>query len=81
LQSAEIIPDIMRGSIRLCGIGGVFSFTGFFWNGKLRTYRAYVSDPSLAVVLKFTDRTVVISPGDPGAFVRDLGLAKATETG
>ena len=80
LKSAEVLPHIMRGSIRLCGIGGVFSFTGFFWNRKLRTYRAYVSDPSLAVVLKFTNRPVVISPGDPSAFVRDLGLVQVGDS-
>jgi hypothetical protein len=29
LQSARFEPDAMRGSIRTCGNGGLFSFTGF----------------------------------------------------
>lgn len=72
LDSAEVMPDAMKGSIRLCGNGGLFSFTGWFRNGRLGTYRAYVSDPSRAVVLRFGTRAIVVSPGSPEEFVRDL---------
>jgi hypothetical protein len=72
LQSASIDPDALRGSIRLIGNGGLFSFTGLFRSSKLGRYRAYVTDPSRTVILRFTDRVVVLSPHDPAAFVRDL---------
>ncbi|HEU4929170.1 MAG TPA: PH domain-containing protein [Candidatus Krumholzibacteria bacterium] len=71
LQSAARDPESMRGSIRLFGNGGLFSFTGLFRSPKLGRYRAYVTDPARAVVLRFADRVVVVSPHDPDAFVRD----------
>lgn len=70
LQSARHEPDAMRRSIRLFGNGGLFSFTGLFRNSALGNYRAFVTDPRLAVVLRYERRTVVISPGAPEEFVR-----------
>jgi len=72
LQSASIEPDALRGSIRLFGNGGLFSFTGLFRSPKLGRYRAYVTDPARTVILRFADRIVVMSPEDPNAFVRDV---------
>lgn len=72
LQSASIDAEALRGSIRLFGNGGLFSFTGLFRSPKLGRYRAYVTDPARTVVLRFADRVVVISPADPEAFVRDV---------
>lgn len=72
LQSASVDPDALRGSIRLFGNGGLFSFTGLFRSPKLGRYRAYVTDPARTVILRFADRVVVISPADPDAFVRDV---------
>ena len=72
LQSAAIDPEALRGSIRLFGNGGLFSFTGVFRSPKLGRYRAYVTDPRRSVILRFADRVVVISPADPQAFVRDV---------
>jgi hypothetical protein len=76
LESAEFEPDAMRGSIRTCGNGGAFSFTGFYYNKRLRSYRAYVTDPHRAVVLRYAKRRAVLSPGTPEDFVSDLALAK-----
>lgn len=72
LQSVTLDPDALRGSIRLFGNGGMFSFTGLFRSPKLGRYRAYVTDPARTVILRFADRVVVVSPSDPAAFVRDL---------
>jgi hypothetical protein len=72
LQSASIEPDALRGSIRVFGNGGLFSFTGVFRSPKLGRYRAFVTDPARTVILRFTDRVVVLSPADPEAFVRDV---------
>jgi Bacterial PH domain len=72
LQSVESRPNVMRGSIRLFGIGGVFSISGFYRNNVLGTYRAFVTDPKQTVVLKFPKRSVVISPAQPEDFVREL---------
>jgi hypothetical protein len=76
LQSAEFCPNAMRGSIRTCGNGGLFSFTGFYRNKLLGAYQAFVTDPRRTVVLCYAKRTVVISPDVPEEFVRDLGTAR-----
>jgi len=75
LQSATAKPKAMRGSIRLCGNGGAFSFTGWFRNRDLGVYRAYVTDLNRTVVLRFTKRTVVISPDRPEEFVTEVMAA------
>jgi hypothetical protein len=71
-QLAEIEPGAMRWSIRLFGIGGLFSFCGWFYNKALGAYRAFVTDPHRAVVLRFATRNVVLSPAAPEDFVRQL---------
>lgn len=72
LQSASFEPNVMCKSIRTCGNGGFFSFTGFYWNKTLRSYRAFVTDPRRTVVLRYPRRTVVVSPDKPEEFVREL---------
>ena len=62
---------------RLPGNGGFFSFTGFYRNKTLGAYRAYVTDRHLTVVLRYAERTVVISPSSPEAFARDLVSGQA----
>ena len=68
LQSTEIDPDAMAKSIRLFGNGGLFCFAGLFRNKKLGSYRVFATDPVRAVVLRFTNRTVVVTPHDPENF-------------
>lgn len=75
LQSAQPVPDAMHRSIRLFGNGGLFSFTGFFRNKALGNYRAFVTDPRQTIVLRFSKRIVVISPGSQKQFIQDLGVA------
>lgn len=72
LTSAEVILNAMQKSLRICGNGGGFSFTGWYWNKPLGFYRAFVTDLNRTVVLRFEKRTVVVSPGDPEDFVKAL---------
>ena len=72
LQSAEFESEARCGGFRICGNGGLFSFTGFFWNKNLGTYRAFVTDFNRAVVLRFPERTIVVSPAEPEDFVREV---------
>ena len=59
----------MDGSIRV-GNGGLFVFSGYFWTRALGWFRLYGNDIlGRAVLLDFGDRKVVITPGDPQAFV------------
>ncbi|MDH4038653.1 MAG: PH domain-containing protein [Candidatus Krumholzibacteria bacterium] len=68
LKSATHDPAQIAGGIRIFGNGGFFSFSGWFRNKHLGTYRAYITDPSLAVVLRYGDRVVVVSPAEPERF-------------
>ena len=76
LQTAEIDPEAMRRSTRLFGNHGLFCYAGLFRNKKLGRYRAYATDPRLAVVLKFTDKVVVVTPGRPDRFVAQIERMK-----
>ncbi|MES2475810.1 MAG: PH domain-containing protein [Verrucomicrobiota bacterium] len=80
LISAVAVPNAMEKCLRTCGNGGMFSFTGWFWNNSLGTFSAYVTDHERTVVLRFEKRTVVVSPDRPEDFVREL-TALDTATG
>lgn len=69
LKSITFDPNAMRWSIRTFGNGGCFSFSGYFSNRRLGAYRAFVTDPRRTVVLRYSHRTVVVSPDRPEAFV------------
>ena len=75
LQRAWADPAAMRRSLRLFGNGGLYAITGVFQNRTLGRYRAFVTDPKLAVVLRFERRTVVVSPAHPLALLGQLQLA------
>jgi hypothetical protein len=72
IQSADFQPGAMRGAWRTCGNGGLFSFSGFYRNRILGAFRAFVTDPSRAVVLRYPNCTIVLSPSDPESFVREV---------
>ncbi len=72
LRSARFDPSAMRGSLRTCGNGGLFSITGWYWNKQLGAYRAYATDMARVVVLTFDKRRIVVTPEDPEAFVQEL---------
>ena len=69
LNSAQVDPKAMAKSIRTCGNGGMFCFAGTFCNKKLGSYRAFATSPKRSVVLRFTRRTVVVTPDKPEEFV------------
>lgn len=78
LQSAEFIPNAMAGSLRTCGNGGFYSFSGCYRSKLLGPYRAYVTDQRVTVVLRFPSRTVVLSPASPEDFLREVSAARTS---
>lgn len=72
LVAAEADPQALSKSFRTFGNGGLFSISGRFWSRKLGHYRAYAMDPANSVVLKLTDRVVVVTPHDPRHFVHNI---------
>jgi hypothetical protein len=72
LKSVVADPKATCRTLRTCGNGGFFSFTGWYYNKTLGAYRMFATDPARAVVLAFEKRRVVVTPDDPDAFVRSV---------
>ncbi|MES1023360.1 PH domain-containing protein [Gloeocapsa sp. BRSZ] len=72
LITADVNPQAMRNSIRKWGNGGLFSFSGKYYNRKLGNYEAYATDLTKAVILKFRDRTIVVTPEHPERFANQV---------
>ena len=81
LESATVSPHVMRRSVREFANGGLFAYTGRFRNAELGSYRAFATDQSRTVVLRFPGRAgsevLVMSPDDPEAFVALLADKRA----
>jgi hypothetical protein len=75
LKTASVEPDAMRGSLRTFGNGGGFSFSGLYYNKRMGSYRAFVTDLTRTVVLHYANRRIVLSPESPADFVNDLALS------
>jgi hypothetical protein len=70
LEKASGDVELVRGSLRVFGNGGLFSITGWFWNRRVGFYRAYATDLSRAVFLKYRNRRpVLITPHDTQHFL------------
>ncbi len=72
LVSVEVDPQAMDKSIRTFGNGGMFSFSGYYRNKKLGSYRAFVTNPQLSIILKFSNRTILITPNNPVDFTNTI---------
>lgn len=70
LAGATPAPGIINRSLSLWGTRGLFGVVGLAYQKGLGVYRAYVTDPSKTVLLRFrTGKPVVISPDSPDDFV------------
>ena len=63
---------VLNGSTRVSANGGLWSFLGQFSNPTLGEFDVYVSDPTRLVLLQLKKGAVVVSPGDPDQFVKDV---------
>jgi hypothetical protein len=66
-------PTLCRGSLRIFGNGGMYSFTGLYRNRALGRFRLLGTDLKRAVVLALDRRVVVVTPAEPEAFAAYLG--------
>jgi len=74
LTAVSLEPELCKGTVKTCGNGGLYSFTGWFYNKRIGHFRAFVTDWPRAVVLRFANRaTCVVSPDNPQAFIAALG--------
>jgi len=72
LESVYHDPEATKRSVKIIGNDGLFAMCGTFRNKTLGRYRAFVTDPQRAVVLKLRTRTVVVTPDDPEKFIREI---------
>ncbi len=64
--------DVMRGALRV-GNGGLFVFSGFYWNRREGWFRLHGNDIlGRAVVLEVDGTKWVITPESPEAFVAEV---------
>ena len=78
LQGAYFDTNATDRSIRTFGNGGFFSFTGYFRNKELGSYRAFMTDRRQAVVLRFSSSITVVSPDRPDDFVNTISRYKVS---
>lgn len=67
-------PEVIKGSLRVVGNGGLFSFSGLFWSRRLGRYRLYATDLKRCVVLVTPQRVLAVSPADPDEFLRHIQM-------
>jgi hypothetical protein len=72
LHTARLDPQACKGSLRLRGNSGLFSFSGLYRNHSLGQYRLYATDIRHAVVIVLAQRTLVITPQLPHALLEYL---------
>ena len=72
LNEVDLGNAAFRNSIRFFGNGGLFGISGLYYNRRLGTFRAFITDTTRTVMLKFASRTILVSPDDPRRFVSAL---------
>jgi hypothetical protein len=72
LMAVESDREALRGAWKIMGNDGLGAYAGRFRSKKLGNFRAYVSDPDYAVVLRWPDHCLVISPAQTGEFTDAL---------
>lgn len=70
-------PEVLRRAVKLYGNGGIGSIRGKFRSKRLGTFYAFLTDTPTAVILKWPDKTVAVSPADPEFFIYTAKKAAA----
>ena len=72
LQAVVRDAGALRGARKIIGNEGLGAVSGRFRSRRLGRFSAYVSDPERAVVLRWADRCLVVSPVHPDWFIETL---------
>lgn len=75
-ERAEHNPQLLLNARRRFGNNGLFAFVGMFHNEALGAFRMYATDPNKAVIVRFADQVVVVTPADPDKFMQVLPVNK-----
>ena len=70
----DVTPDreALRGARKIIGNDGLRAISGRFRSKRLGRFHAYVTDGERAVVLRWPDRCVVISPDQHSLFIETV---------
>jgi hypothetical protein len=69
LLSAERDSRIMCWAFKTRGNGGLGAIRGRFWSTRVGKFEAFLTGTENAVVLRWPDRVVAVSPADPEFFI------------
>lgn len=69
LVSVERDPKIMCWAFKRYGNDGLGAIRGRFWSKRVGKFEAFLSGTENAVVLRWPDRVVAVSPADPEFFI------------
>ncbi|MEZ5385594.1 MAG: PH domain-containing protein [Prosthecobacter sp.] len=73
LTHAEHRPGPFGWAWRTCGNGGLYSFSGWYHQKPLGSFRALATRTTDAVILTFSDgKPIVVTPDDPARFVEEI---------
>jgi len=70
VKAAE--PELISGSMRVLGSGGLFGLYGKFKNRQLGNYLMYVTNRKKMILLRCKDQLYVISPEDRDGFIAEV---------
>jgi hypothetical protein len=74
VTQCSLLSALIPWGLRLWGNGGLFAATGIFWNNAYGVYRAYITSARYVdcVLIETPTQKVLISPENPGEFIRTL---------
>lgn len=72
LQGVDVDREAMAWSIKVFGNDGLGAITGRYRSKRLGAYQALVTDRERAVVLRWPDRCLVVSPDRPEEFAAEI---------
>jgi Bacterial PH domain len=75
LVSVERDPEVLKGALKLWGNGGLGSIRGHFTSKRLGKFETFLTGTENAVVLRWPDKVLAVSPADPEFFI--LSVQKA----
>jgi hypothetical protein len=62
-------PQVLRRAIRKFGNGGIGSIRGRFWSKRLGSFETFLTGTENAVLLRWPDKIVAVSPADTEFFI------------
>lgn len=77
LQHVVFDPEVTRKMTRRFGNGGMFCFAGSYKSKKIGPVRVFATDLRRPVVLRFADRSIIVTPDDPIDFVEKVKLLRS----